>query len=255
MLNTCDLSVVVPAYNEEASITETLTALAAHLALRGADYEILVVADGGDHTRERALAWAAGNARVRVTGTPERRGKGRGVREGIAMSRGRVVGFIDADHKTPVEEIDTVLPWLEEGYDVVIGSRAVSGARIERPQPFHRRIGSAGFGVYMHLMVGLWGVSDTQCGFKFFRGDVARDLFSRQQIDGYMFDVEILSLAEAAGYRIKEVGVRWRDDADSRLDLVSGNWQNLLDIVRIRRNRVREAAALDGAPADEPRQA
>jgi len=86
----------------------------------------------------------------------------------------------------------------------------------------------------MHLTLGLWDIRDTQCGFKFFRGPVARDLFGRQRIDGYMFDIEILHLAERAGYRIKEVGVRWRDDADSRLDLVSGNWRNMIDILRIR---------------------
>jgi dolichyl-phosphate beta-glucosyltransferase len=86
----------------------------------------------------------------------------------------------------------------------------------------------------MHLTLGLWDIRDTQCGFKFFRGPVARDLFRRQRVDGYMFDVEIMHLAERAGYRIKEVGVRWRDDADSRLDLVSGNWRNMIDILRIR---------------------
>jgi dolichyl-phosphate beta-glucosyltransferase len=89
----------------------------------------------------------------------------------------------------------------------------------------------------MLLMLGLWDIHDTQCGFKFFRASVARDLFSRQRIDGYMFDVEVLHLAEQSGYHIKEVGVRWRDDGDSRLQLVAGNWRNMLDILRIRFGR------------------
>jgi hypothetical protein len=89
----------------------------------------------------------------------------------------------------------------------------------------------------MHLVIGLWNLHDTQCGFKFFRGEVAHDLFGRQQIDGYMFDVEVLHLAEHSGYRIKEVGVRWHDDGDSRLNLVAGNWRNMLDILRIRFTR------------------
>jgi dolichyl-phosphate beta-glucosyltransferase len=126
------------------------------------------------------------------------------------------------------------LPWLGDGYDIVIGSRNVKESSIEVSQPFYRRLGSRAFTVGMHLIVGLRDIRDTQCGFKFFRGDVARDLFGRQRIDGYMFDVEILHLAQCAGYRIKEVGVRWRDDGDSRLQLVAGNWRNFVDLLRIR---------------------
>jgi dolichyl-phosphate beta-glucosyltransferase len=86
----------------------------------------------------------------------------------------------------------------------------------------------------MRPLVGVWGIGDTQCGFKFYRHAVARDLYSRQRIDGYMFDVEVLSLAIRAGYRIKEIGVNWHDDGDTRLKLVSGNWKNLNDLFRIR---------------------
>ncbi len=229
-----DLSLVIPAYNEAARIVGTLQSARAHLERRGLSFEMIVCADGDDGTRERASEWAAGDARVRVIGSPERRGKGRGVREGVALSSGARVGFVDADDKTPIEELDKLLPLLEQGYDVVFGSRAVAGAHVEVKQRFYRRVGSRAFGLFMHLVVGLWGVRDTQCGFKFFRGDVARALFARQRIDGYMFDVEILYLAARAGYRLREVGVRWRDDADSRLELVSGNWRNLKDVLRIR---------------------
>jgi glycosyltransferase involved in cell wall biosynthesis len=228
------LSLVVPAYNEAARIERTLDSLRAYLERGGPDWEIVVAADGADGTRERAAAWAAGDARVRVIGTPERRGKGRGVREGVALTRGRVVGFVDADDKTPIEEADKLLPLLERECDLAIGSRAAPGAQVEVPQRFYRRVGSRAFGVFLHLVLGLRSVRDTQCGFKFFRGEAARDLFARQAIDGYMFDIEILHLAERAGYRVREVGVRWRDDHDSRLDLVSGNWRNFLDVLRIR---------------------
>jgi dolichyl-phosphate beta-glucosyltransferase len=110
-------------------------------------------------------------------------------------------------------------------------------SRIEVRQKLYRRLGSKAFGLIVRGLIGLWNVRDTQCGFKFFRASVARELFSRQRIDGYMFDVEILHLAERSGYRIKEVGVRWRDDADSRLQLVAGNWRNLIDVLRIRFGR------------------
>ena len=157
-------------------------------------------------------------------------------------ARGQLIGFTDADYKTPIEELAKVLPWFERGYDVVIGSRAVSDSRIQVKQPLHRRLGSRAFGIVMHRLIGLNNIRDTQCGFKFFRGAVARDLFARQQIDGYMFDIEVLVLAEAAGYRIQEVGVCWQDDRDSRLQLVVGNWHNLIDLLRIRFNRSRHLA-------------
>jgi dolichyl-phosphate beta-glucosyltransferase len=231
------LSVIVPAFNEARRIASSLEAIRAHLVRAGWDYEILVAADGNDGTREIVADMARADPRLSVFGSPERRGKGCGIREGVARAKGAVVGFVDADYKTPIEEMEKLLPWLERGADVVIGSRAMADSRVEVPQPFYRRIGSRGFGIFMHLTVGLWRIRDTQCGFKFFRGDVARDLFSRQQIDGYMFDVETLYLAARSGYRVKEVGIRWQDDGDSRLDLVAGNWRNVLDVLQIRLNR------------------
>jgi glycosyltransferase involved in cell wall biosynthesis len=231
------LSLIVPAYNEAKSIGRTLTAVRSYLDGRGVDYEVIVAADGGDGTRELVADLARADGRLSVLGSAERGGKGRGIRLGVARARGRVIGFCDADYKTPIEELEKVLPWVEAGWDVVIGSRCVAESRIEVPQALYRQLGSRAFALGMHLVIGLWRLHDTQCGFKFFRGEVARDLFGRGRIDGYMFDVEILHLAERAGYRIKEVGVRWRDDGDSRLELVAGNWRNLLDVLRIRFGR------------------
>jgi dolichyl-phosphate beta-glucosyltransferase len=250
--NAPDLSLIVPAYNEAGSILRTLAAVQQYLDGRGYAYEVIVSADGADGTRELVAGVAARDGRVRVIGGARRGGKGRGVRQGVGLAGGRVIGFADADYKTPVEELDKLLPWLDEGYDVVIGSRNVAGSCVEVPQPFYRQLGSRAFGIAMHLLVGLWHVRDTQCGFKFFRGDVARDLFGRQRIDGYMFDVEILYLAARAGYRVKEVGVRWRDDGDSRLELVAGNWRNFVDLLRIRFGKVRRRPA-GAAPARAPR--
>jgi glycosyltransferase involved in cell wall biosynthesis len=236
------LSLIVPAYNEARSIGRTLAAVRSYLDGRGFDYEIIVAADGDDGTRELVAELGRGDARLSVLGSVQRGGKGRGIRLGVARARGRVIGFCDADYKTPIEELNKLLPWVEAGWDVVIGSRCLAESRIEVPQALYRQLGSRAFALGMHLVVGLWGVHDTQCGFKFFRGAVARDLFGRGRIDGYMFDVEILHLAERAGYRIKEVGVRWRDDGDSRLELVAGNWRNLLDVLRIRLTRYAPAA-------------
>ncbi|PYQ12041.1 MAG: glycosyl transferase [Acidobacteria bacterium] len=239
------LSVIVPAYNEARSIRSTLEAIQAHLDRQPYEYEIIVAADGDDGTREIASAMAERDRRLDVIGRPGRGGKGRGIRDGVARARGDVVGFVDADYKTPIEEMEKLVPWLDQGFDLVIGSRGVAESRVEVPQPLYRRVGSRAFGLVMHLLIGLRGIRDTQCGFKFFRGDVSRDLFSRQRIDGYMFDIEILHLALRSGYRVKEAGVRWRDDGDSRLDLVAGNWRNMLDLFRIRFGRYPRRSAPD----------
>ena len=229
-----ELSLIVPAYNEARSILGTLRDFQAHLDGRRFGYEIIVAADGDDGTRERVAELAGRDPRLSVLGDRERGGKGRGIRRGVARARGRIIGFADADNKTPIGELDKLLPWLGRGYDVVIGSRGLAESRIETPQAWYRRLGSRTFAVGLHLVLGLWDIHDTQCGFKFFRAAVARDLFGRQRIDGYMFDVEVLHLATRSGYRIKEVGVRWRDDGDSRLQLVAGNWRNFLDVLRVR---------------------
>jgi dolichyl-phosphate beta-glucosyltransferase len=171
---------------------------------------------------------------VKVIGEPARRGKGRGIREGVKIASGAIIGFADADNKVPITEFEKLEPWLQSGHDLVIGSRGLEGSRVERQQRWHRRLGSRGFYYFMHAVVGMPGVEDTQCGFKFFQREIARDLFARQRIDGYMFDVEILALAQRLGYRIKEVPIRWSDDADSRLQLLSGNLRNVADIFKIR---------------------
>jgi len=228
------LTLIVPAYNEARSIGRTLAEMQAYLGRQGFNYEIIVAADGDDGTRELVRERAAADARLSVLGSPQRGGKGRGIRLAVKQARGDVIGFVDADNKTPITELDKILPWFERGWDVAIGSRAMRDSKIEVPQSKLRQWGSRAFAFVMRRLVGLHGIRDTQCGFKFFRREVAKEIFHRQRIDGYMFDVEILFLAQKAGYSIKEIGVRWRDDGDSRLRLVSGNWRNLKDLLRIR---------------------
>jgi dolichyl-phosphate beta-glucosyltransferase len=243
------VSVVVPAYNEARSIEATIGEICSYLSTKPYRFEVIVSADGNDGTRDVVRALGAADARIKVIGSEERAGKGRGVREGVRLAQGDVIGFVDADNKTPIQEFDKFEDHLAAGVDVVIGSRALRESRVERAQPMYRRIGSKVFAAGMHTVVGLSGIADTQCGFKFFRRRAALDLFGQQRIDGYMFDVEILHLATQAGYRIVEVPVRWRDDGDSRLQLVSGNVRNFLDLLRIRFGRYRAPALAEGEVA------
>lgn len=228
------LSLIIPAYNEVNRINQTINEARAYFQSSPYTCEIIVVADGNDGTRECVTALAKTDSNLKVFGNVTRRGKGLGIREGVAQARGEIIGFVDADNKTPIAEFAKFAPYLQAGVHVVIGSRGLPDSQIERYQPWYRRWGSTGFGIFMHAMVGLPDIVDTQCGFKFFQGPIARDLFARQKVNGYMFDVEILYLARQAGYTIAQVPIRWRDDGDSRLVLFGGNVRNALDVFRIR---------------------
>lgn len=238
-----DLSIVVPAFNEAGRIVGTLEAIRCYVDARNVTAEIIVCADGDDGTREKAAALSVRDARIAVIGNADRRGKGRGVRNGMLQANGSLIGFIDADYKTPIEELDRALPLFGDGADVVIGSRRLAGSRIEVAQPLHRRAGSRAFHAIMHHLVGLHGIADTQCGFKFFRREAAKRIFSMQQVDGYMFDVEVLRLALLLGYSVREIPVRWRDDGDTRYNPLLGTLRNARELLRIRRLRYPALAA------------
>lgn len=227
------LTLILPAYNEARTIAGTISEAVAYFNARNIGYEIIVAADGTDGTREAVARLASENPALRAIGHNERLGKGRGIREAVALAAGDFIGYADADNKVPIEEFDRIHPVLETGCPLVIGTRASTESKIERPQPLYRRIGSRGFSVFMQTVVGLRGIRDTQCGFKFFSRAAAKALFTAQKIDGYMFDVEILAIASRMGYRIQQVPIRWHDDADSRLELVAGNLRNVRDIFRI----------------------
>lgn len=229
------ISLILPAYNEAGTIANTVGEAVGYFKSRNLRYEIVVVADGDDGTREivRDLGWPG----IVVIGSPERRGKGYGIRQAMGMVTGEIVGFADADNKVPIEEYDKFHPLLSSGeFDVVIGSRAVPGACIEREQNWYRRLGSKVFYFLVQTLVGLPGVTDSQCGFKFFQADLGKKLFTLQKIDGYMFDVEIVALMLRMKVRWKQVPIRWRDDADTRYRLVSGSVQNVKDLLKIRAN-------------------
>jgi dolichyl-phosphate beta-glucosyltransferase len=229
-----DLTLILPAYNERSTIGASVDGAFAYFQSKGIRAEIIVAADGDDGTRELVAQKAVGNSNLKVIGRRARGGKGRAIREAVALARGQIIGYADADGKVPIEDYDRIEPLLREGYRVVIGSRGMQESQVIRRQPWYRRIGAKGFYLYMHTLVSLPGIPDTQCGFKFFDRKAARQLFQFQKIDGYMFDVEILALARHFGFSIKQVPIRWRDDGDSRLRLLSGNLRNGLDIFKIR---------------------
>jgi len=228
------LSVIIPAYNEQERLAPHLSHVLAYLHERFLAFELIVVDDGStDQTAKIVTSAFHGEARARLISYQPNRGKGYAVRTGVLASRGEQIVFLDADLSTPIEEIPRALELLEE-VDIVIGSRDLPGADIRVPQPLYRRLASEIFKWIRYVMIGLWHISDTQCGFKVYRGRAARQLFALAQVDRFLFDVEILYLAERAGLRIREIPVRWTDAVGSKVRFWEGLLQIMRDLWRIR---------------------
>ena len=229
------LSVIIPAYNEQQRLPQHLGHVLAYLRAHYPSFELLVVDDGSrDRTAEAVRAALAGEPRARLLAYQPNRGKGYAIRHGVLASRGANVIFLDADLSTPIEELPRALAHLNQA-DVVIGSRDLAGANIAVPQPLYRRLASEIFKWVRLAMVGLWRLSDTQCGFKGYRGPTARQLFALGQIDRFMFDVEILYLADRAGLRIVEMPVQWHNAPGSKVRFWAGLRDMVRDLWRIRK--------------------
>ena len=230
-----DVSIIIPAYNEEDRIGSTLEKTREFLQQRPWRYELIPVDDGSrDQTvqviQEIAVDWDD----IRMVKNDRNRGKGFSVRHGLEVARGRFIGFMDADYKTDVKALDEVILHLEANADVVIGDRTLKATEILAGRSLVREMGSKAFTTLLRFLMGMRGFEDTQCGFKFFREDVMRQVFSLQEVDGYMFDVEILLILNRMNYEVRKLPVEWSYDADSRFNLVSGTLKNIMELIGIR---------------------
>ncbi len=229
------LTLVIPAYNEARRLGGTLDAMAAYLSRAEIDANVIVVDDGStDATADVALSHAVSDRPVDVITLPGQRGKGAAVRAGMLAADADVIGFVDADLSTPLDEMRRALEAFDGGYDLVIGSRAMPPSRTLRAQSAARRVGARMFRAITPTLAGLRGFPDSQCGFKFFRREAARDLFGSTVIERWVFDVEVLRLAVHRGYRVGQIPVAWRDHPGSRLRPTLVAFGVLRDLVRIR---------------------
>lgn len=228
------LTVVIPAYNEEKLIESTTRDIASYLDSLGLAWEIVIVDDGSrDGTLEIARRLARELSEVRVESYSVNRGKGFAVRTGMLAALGELVLFTDADHSTPIGELPALISALESGFGVAIGSRAVRGSVRTIHQPCYREIGGKIINLFIRMFA-VRGVKDTQCGFKLFTRESARQVFSISVIDDFSFDVEALYLARRLGHKVAELPVHWANRGASRVRPFRDGVRILTDIVRIR---------------------
>ena len=230
------LTLVVPAYNEATRLPQTLTELKHHGAAWDFAYEIVVVVEpSSDGTLELAKTAAETFPELRVIGNSVHRGKGFAVRTGMLAGRGEMLFFTDADLSTPLRDLDRAVALFkaEPKIDLIVGSRKHPQSEILQHQSRMRELMGNTFNGIVRGLAG-FKFLDTQCGFKGFRAQVAREIFVRQQIDGFSFDVEVLLLAQAMDFVIVEVPVHWSNSPESKVHVVGDSLKMLLDLLRMR---------------------
>jgi len=231
------LSIVVPAYNEARRLPPTLLKLAEFFGDFTRSYEVLIVVErSSDGTLEIASELASQQAHFRVIDNRVQRGKGYAVRSGMLQARGKFVFYMDADLSVPLAEISAFLQYWDAnpGIDVLIGNRRHALSRITRRQAWLRRTMGQTFNRILHAC-GLAPLHDTQCGFKAFRREACREIFSRQTLDGFAFDVEVLLLAERLGCKIADLPVEWINSKESKVRIIRDGLQMLKDTLTIRK--------------------
>ncbi|NLD28760.1 MAG: glycosyltransferase family 2 protein [Myxococcales bacterium] len=227
------LSVVIPAYNEAERIIVTLKKLNFSLESLGIPYEIIIVDDGsGDSTSE--VACSLQNSNFKLISYKPNRGKGYAVRMGLGAAKGEYVIFMDADGSTDLAYLERFLHLiLNHDYDIIIGSRTVSGSCLPIKQNLWRRITGIVFRALVRILFFL-PYSDTQCGFKMFSSTCLKMLLPRCDADGFIFDIEMLYQARKLGLNVIEVGVKWNNDDDSRVNLINGPIKMFVDLLKLR---------------------
>lgn len=231
------LSVIIPAYNESKRIVNTLNDIDAYLKKQSYSYEILVVSDGStDNTAEVVNNLVTKISGLKFIDNHDNRGKGGVVKQGMLEASGDVRLFMDADNSTKISEIEKFLPYFEQGFDIVIGSRRIKGSQIAVHQPIIRDLLGGIFRLIVHTIVPLH-VTDSQCGFKAFSSKASEAIFPKQTIMRWAFDVEILALARKMKFKIQEAPILWQNDEASNVKL-SGMIRMLFEVLQVRLNLI-----------------
>lgn len=235
-METRTYTIIIPAYNERERITSTLDKVLAYIASERWRAEIVVVNDGSrDDTAEIVKQYAQSNPAVRLIENPGNRGKGYSVRNGVLHALGDVLLFTDADLSSPIYEATKLFNAIDNGADLAIGSRWLRSELQTEKQPLYRQLFGRIFNLLLRGILGL-NYKDTQCGFKAFTREAATNIFTRQKIDRWGFDPEILFLANRLKYRVEEVPVEWAHDSRSKINPLLDGFKMFLELLRIRWN-------------------
>jgi len=230
---TTDLSLIIPAYNEEQRIKASLENALDFFESKSLNFEILVVDDGSkDNTKQ--LVTNFDSPKIKLIAQDQNRGKGAAVTRGMLEANGQIRIFSDADFSTPVTEIDKVITAMSLGTEVFIGSRALDYSMIKKHQPAYREFMGKTFNKLVQLFL-ISGIKDTQCGFKGFTAKAAEDIFSKMKIEGFGFDLEIIYLANKLGFQISEVPVEWYNDERSTVNPIKDSITMFFDIFKVKR--------------------
>jgi dolichyl-phosphate beta-glucosyltransferase len=233
-LSTPFLSLIIPAHNEENRLPDALEEIDQFLAQQAYSYEVVVVENGSaDRTLEISRSFEARMPYLRTI-HEEQSGKGRAVRRGVLEAHGEYRFFCDVDFSMPIQEINRFIPPALAGVDVAIASREAPGA-VRYHEPAYRHLAGRVFNSLVRLTA-LPGLQDTQCGFKCFRAPLAEEIFERQTMMGWSFDVEVLFIAQRWGFKIVEVPIPWYYKPQSRVRMIKDSWNMTRDILAIRRN-------------------
>jgi len=227
------LSIIIPAHNEQNRLPGTLEKIFHFLEQQSFSSEVIVVENGStDQTHQVAREFAKQHASLRVLQSTK--GKGSAVQHGVLAAEGEYRFMCDADLSMPVEEIVKFIPPKLQNFDIAIASREARGA-VRFNEPSYRHWGGRGINVLIQALI-LPGLNDTQCGFKCFRGEVAEDLFRRQTMHGWSFDIEVLYIARRHGYHIVEIPIHWYHFSDSKVSAVRDAMRMISDIFLIHAN-------------------
>ncbi|MHB8834561.1 MAG: dolichyl-phosphate beta-glucosyltransferase [Candidatus Methylomirabilia bacterium] len=247
------LSIIVPAFHEAAVIAATIDEIKRYVEARFDPFEIIVVDDGSrDATAGIVAALRESVPQLRLIRFPVNKGKGASVREGMLAASSELLLMCDADLSAPIGELETLLPWIDNGADVVIGSRALKDSRVHVHQPLYREAMGKLYGVAMRLVTGT-ALRDTQCGFKLFTRTAARQIFARTRINRFAFDIEVMVIAREVGLRIEEVPVQWSNAPDTKVRLLADGFAMVFDLIRIRVNEltgIYHRGLREGAPGE-----
>lgn len=218
------LSVIIPAYKEGKRIGKTLAEIEEYLEKQNYSYEVVIVVDGSpDDTAEVARKYAGNLKNLRVIDNPKNHGKGYVVRQGLLEAKGEFRLFMDADGSTSITHLDAFFPEFEKGADLVISSRDIPGAFVQIHQPKWKELFGDLGNWMIRIVLGLWNIPDTQNGFKMMRGELAEKVAKRMVIDRFGFDFELIVLAKKLGYKIKQMPIRWLNDAATTVTLFGPN--------------------------------